>query len=101
MTALQQLAWHTENSKGVRVPRLDKAPAKYNDLYISLGMARFIKSFRAKEGKNSISLQLILRDEEICNLVVIARLKQIFKGVAGAKFPKNFERQPINIQIPR
>ena len=84
---------------GQRVPRLARAPKHLQELYLKLGTARFVASFETATLKNRTTLRIVLREGEIPNIVVGARLKQLFKGHGRVKFLDNFETQPVAVEI--
>lgn len=98
-TQLQQLRRLRPAYSNARVPDIVNVPQKYQQLFLNLGSCPFIASFKSKSTPKGLQLQVSLRPGEQFNLVVLQRLKQLFKGIPKVSYPTNFEQQPFTITI--
>lgn len=84
----------------IRVPDLTSFPEKYHNLFYKISRTSCVRCFSAVPLKKGFLLAISLREEEQPNIIVMQRIKALFKGINGANFLDTNDKGIISVEIP-
>lgn len=90
-----------QNMNLLEVPNLGKVPEHYHSLFYHIRRQPFVKEFSMARTPKKLLLHIKLRDGEIFNAIVRARLKALFASTKHTIFPIGPKDNFVNIEIPR